>query len=246
MSEEHAHDTGEGLGADIEAAARRAERNVKIAWAVAMVALLVLGGYLFVAYRHIDSTSKPGVVVSFVHNRMMQNLPRVGEAVERHLERKAPAYVDRAGEEALQSPRLVRRAGQEFLLRNLEQRFDTLESELKQTIAAQVEALDAEIDAETEEGKRRQLKALLSKLASRFGDRTRELVDERYEKFYEPRAEAAREQLRRLVRGVHLSEKEKLHRRLLITVLALQQRLRDADDGSAPQLPFPKGLFEQG
>ena len=232
----------ENLAAEIDAAAQQARKRMKIAWLVAVVVLLILGGYLAFAHRQIDKTSRAEVITSYTQSYLMGRLPEAGERFERHLEERAPAYVERAGKAALDAPRALRVATQNFLLAETRQRLGELESQLAETLKAQVEALAAEIDADTARERRAALKGMLSELARMMRMRTVEAIEKRYRASYAPKARVARAYLRKLVERDDLTDRQKRQRSLLVSVLTLKRKLDEEDAGRPVSLPLPEDL----
>ena len=235
MSETTApHTTTPPASADYAAVSRRLEEAVSearkrrtIMTVVLTVITLLLAGYLLFAYLQIRQVDAP-TVVQLAENQVDPVLNQPATQWASRLQEQAPTVIDQAAEAALLAPEQFADRAVAYVesqadeqLPQLQEQFDEMLSELFAHLEEQIEGF-GDADSMTDE----QARQLMTEVSNQFAESLDGEIDKLYQDYTAVSAHLI-DQLDKLAEGQGLDEAEELHRRIIVSFLALLQRAQN-------------------
>ena len=213
------------LARRVDGLAASAARRRKLITVGGVLLALLTAGYLGFAWWQIDRTLRADTVVAMAEQQAAPYLNQPATAWASQLEAQAPALMDAAGAAALDAPTQLSQQVLGYVESAIDEQMPQLEEDFGTLISRLVEQADEAAGAEFKKGEFDEAQAaeLLDRVAAQFGSSLQGEVDKIYGRYTDVSAGLIG-QLDRLAQGQGLSEKERLHRDLITSFLALLQR----------------------
>ena len=227
----------QALRRELDEAVQTAAKRRRLLTLIMACLAVLMAGYLTFAYMEIAKVDADTVVV-LAEQQAAPILDRSAAVWAEDLKAQAPAVIDQAGEAALTIPAALSTQLEQLIDRKIEEEMPKLEMQFKELVAA----LLVEIDRHAQEGMSdgelsdEEAKALLTLVADQFAESTNREIDKVYMRYVDISSEMLAYLELLATGGDLLTEEQQLHRDILLSFLALMEKVQ-ANDTSPVLLP---------
>ena len=209
---------------EMAASARR--RNLLLGVGGALVLLFTLG-YLTWAWSQIDDQLDAPTVVALAEQQADPYLSQPATQWASYLEDQAPALMDQAAEAALAAPPQLTEQLLSYVDSVVDEQLPPLEAEFDKLVADLIDRMAEAAGDDFKKGQFDDAQAteLVDRVSAQFEESLQDQVDGLYDRYVAVSAGLI-DRLNTLATGEDLSEKDRLHRDLVTSFLALAQRVQ--------------------